>query len=722
MPTTVDLGKIKVVWRGAFVAGTSYTVDDAVSYDGSSYICTSDTSSSNDPTVNTASWDVMAAGSAPLTAQGNLLTHNGTTTVELSAADAAPGDAVVKQADGSVDFQAVPGTYKGMRPRKPEGFYYDDGQWGRWMHYGANFYERGWLHMPEHVSNGNIAGDAYAQGVTVPYRELSFPLLKPNACTIGPDFMTGYNHQGTLNYSHGVITEDHRVVISGDYTHSPIDYTANNTNCWSEAMFQAVPGDKMGRFPAGDYPVQMIKIQGSWFLLMKSGDVWSSGSNNYGQLGHNDTRNKTSWQKIKQIGSEYTVSGLSTHIVGICGTTNTNSSESSSYYPYVSVYFLDVHGRLFSCGYNGAGELGHGDTSNRSVPTLVSGVSNVDMVHCGGSYNEHFVYARTTAGELYTWGDNSDGQLGLGDTTDRNTPTLVSHGSPVKRIYAATYGYHNGTNDYRRHMGWMINDSGELYGSGENGNGYLGVGDSTDRNAFTRVGSDLFFSVSWSNTEYRYPRRAAIGRVTTAPTSGREIDFCNGQLFTWGYNNNGGLLTGDTSSKNSPFQVTETSSQLVMDTKGSTTPKYTFAPNDIQFVWFESTQSNGECQMFLLQDATDADGKRLMWLADQVTCGDDCGHNYDVDNIYRDSYQVGKPNSNGPILIPADWNDESDSIYKNKLEFWSAMTISGEMAHFYVTSDQFLYVCGGNGNGMLGIGGAPDIKRAPRRTFIASNS
>ena len=55
----------------------------------------------------------------------------------------------------------------------------------------------------------------------------------------------------------------------------------------------------------------------SWYLLMKSGDVWSCGYNGYGQLGHNDTHNRKNWQKIKGIGSQYNVSGISTHIAAI---------------------------------------------------------------------------------------------------------------------------------------------------------------------------------------------------------------------------------------------------------------------------------------------------------------------------------------------------------------------------------------------------------------------
>ena len=36
---TVNLGNIKLNWKGAYNAGTAYIVDDVVSYNGSSYVC-----------------------------------------------------------------------------------------------------------------------------------------------------------------------------------------------------------------------------------------------------------------------------------------------------------------------------------------------------------------------------------------------------------------------------------------------------------------------------------------------------------------------------------------------------------------------------------------------------------------------------------------------------------------------------------------------------------
>ena len=63
---TIDLGKIKLVWRGTYAGGTAYTVDDVVQHtDGgikSSFICTTN-STGNAPSTGGSvhsSWAYLA--------------------------------------------------------------------------------------------------------------------------------------------------------------------------------------------------------------------------------------------------------------------------------------------------------------------------------------------------------------------------------------------------------------------------------------------------------------------------------------------------------------------------------------------------------------------------------------------------------------------------------------------------------------------------------------
>ena len=87
---TVNLGSIKFKWKGTYAGGTAYTIDDVVSYNGSSYICIQ-ASTGNLPT-DTAYFEQMSqAGTdgtdltATLTTQGDILYRDGSGLQKLGA-------------------------------------------------------------------------------------------------------------------------------------------------------------------------------------------------------------------------------------------------------------------------------------------------------------------------------------------------------------------------------------------------------------------------------------------------------------------------------------------------------------------------------------------------------------------------------------------------------------------------------------------------------------
>lgn len=83
---TVDLGKIKFKWRGAYNASTAYVVDDVVESNGSSYVCILASTGNTPP--NATYWELMAekgADTSVLTTRGDVLFHNGSTLTRLPA-------------------------------------------------------------------------------------------------------------------------------------------------------------------------------------------------------------------------------------------------------------------------------------------------------------------------------------------------------------------------------------------------------------------------------------------------------------------------------------------------------------------------------------------------------------------------------------------------------------------------------------------------------------
>jgi hypothetical protein len=104
---TVNLGSIKFKWKGTYAGGTAYTIDDVVSYNGSSYICIL-ASTGNLPTNATYFEQMSSAGTngtngtdlgTTLTTQGDLVYRDGSGLQRLGAGTA--GQALITGGAGA---------------------------------------------------------------------------------------------------------------------------------------------------------------------------------------------------------------------------------------------------------------------------------------------------------------------------------------------------------------------------------------------------------------------------------------------------------------------------------------------------------------------------------------------------------------------------------------------------------------------------------------------
>merc|ERR1711879_297586 len=83
---------------------------------------------------------------------------------------------------------------------------------------------------------------------------------------------------------------------------------------------------------------------------------------------------------------------------------------------------LNERGEVYSFGYNSYGELGLGNNEDYNSPQLIKSLKNVEFIECG---SEH-VFCKTLNNEIYCWGYNFHGQLGLENNNNQNTPILCS--------------------------------------------------------------------------------------------------------------------------------------------------------------------------------------------------------------------------------------------------------------------------------------------------------
>lgn len=84
---------------------------------------------------------------------------------------------------------------------------------------------------------------------------------------------------------------------------------------------------------------------------------------------------------------------------------------------------LTYNSDVFAVGENFYGQLGFGDVTRRSQTTRVTELAgkNVADIACGAYHSA----AVCDNGELFCWGDSSNGQCGIGDIKSTNVPTLV---------------------------------------------------------------------------------------------------------------------------------------------------------------------------------------------------------------------------------------------------------------------------------------------------------
>ena len=163
-----------------------------------------------------------------------------------------------------------------------------------------------------------------------------------------------------------------------------------------------------------------------------------------------------------------------------------------------SSHTLEIRqGLLFAWGDNGNGQLGDGTTSQRTNPVRVSlpgGVSPT-AVAAGSSHS----LAIGSDGKLYAWGYNGNGQLGDGTTNQQTTPVIVNLPAGVTpTAVAAGFGH-----------SLAIGSDGKLYAWGSNAQGQLG--DGTGSTQTTPVIVNLPAGVTPTAVAAEYGHSLAIG-------------------------------------------------------------------------------------------------------------------------------------------------------------------------------------------------------------------
>lgn len=272
-------------------------------------------------------------------------------------------------------------------------------------------------------------------------------------------YVSGYNANGVFNTgatgdntsSFNLVTRDVKdfdVAMYGSYASSPsvLLVVKNDGKLYgSGGNFKSYG---LGNTQASYSSLQYLNIdnvkkavctspdgQGKSFAIKNDGTVWACGYNTAGCLGVNSADAIIyTWQKVQK---RDTIGGAVSDLTNVVDTITTNwvfvggaNSGAQTWAGgagsgWMSSYFLTSDGFVYTCGNNSFGQLGLGQntsfTTNIATKTSITNASKIAVAAGGAS-----VAVSTITNELYTWGNNQWGQLGLGNQTNTNTPTRAT--------------------------------------------------------------------------------------------------------------------------------------------------------------------------------------------------------------------------------------------------------------------------------------------------------
>jgi alpha-tubulin suppressor-like RCC1 family protein len=276
------------------------------------------------------------------------------------------------------------------------------------------------------------------------------------------------------------------------------------------------------------------------------GEIWSFGAGVYGTLGHGGTGNEVVPRLIAALN----------HMV---------VKQVAAGYAHSMVLTRD--GDVFTWGSGSSGQLGHGNTDDQYLPKRVEGFTNVTDIAVAAAHS----LAVVGGGAVYTWGFNAHGQLGLGDHgagTNRNVPTEVPGVNGAVAVAAGSY------------HSFVLSRDGTAMACGDNDYGQLGLGDTDDRDTFTAVaglcgvvdidaGEQHSIAMTAERGLYAWGKGRAMGHggdgdtqllfptkvtgggigeaavVQVAAGSGHTMALtASGELYAWGQGDNGQLGHG----------------------------------------------------------------------------------------------------------------------------------------------------------------------------------
>lgn len=330
----------------------------------------------------------------------------------------------------------------------------------------------------------------------------------------GSAYCWGYNMNGDLGNGDTATLVRIPVAVAGGLSFATLTAAADHTcgvtssgtaYCWGwNSMGELGTGDTISHATpipvAAPVPFSTLTAGGSLWSrtcgLTSAGTAYCWGSRSSGQLG---------------VGDSLNVHPIPTLVVGGIAFTELSAQG------YFHVCGVARSGAAYCWGYNNLGQLGVGDSTNRSTPVPVAGGLVFKTVAAGGLHT----CGLTTDGAAYCWGSN-----GAGESAGQPIPVKVGGG--LTFVSLAVGDYHN----------CAVTATGAAYCWGGNAWGELGI-------TFDSLKSKLPLPVSGSLSF----SSLAAGLYYTCGVASDRATYC------WGDNSSGQLGDGTGNSSYQPVRA-----------------------------------------------------------------------------------------------------------------------------------------------------------------------
>ncbi len=329
-------------------------------------------------------------------------------------------------------------------------------------------------------------------------------------------------------------------------------------------------------------------------------------------------------------------------------------------------------------GYNVSGQLGVNDVANRSSPVMLS--SAVSWLVLSASFQ--FMAGIKSDRTLWAWGCNTSGQLGLNDLTNRSSPIKVGADTDWAGV-ACGQAYT-----------MAVKTDGTLWTWGLNSSGQLGLRDVATRSSPAKVGA----ATDWSpNTRHLAPGATHTLAIKT-----------DGTLWAWGLNTSGQLGLRDVATRSSPAKVGAGTTWSTV----ATGLAFSAASTSTNTLWTWGMNESGQLGLRdVAHRSSPAQVGAGIWSSTQLALGDRFVLAMQTGNSiwswgHNSTGQLGLNDvalRSSPIQIGADTN-------------WSAI-VAGVTNSWARKSDGTIWAWGDNSAGQLatGVAGAGTQKSSPNQ-------